>query len=252
MTINIDNAIQAVTAAEFNVFRKLAPAPKMFTALSFIALTVSFGRYDWAGAAVFAALPFLAARAGNVQLAPMFRRAAAALPFICCAGIANCFFDRARIAVIGEFALSGGIISLFVLLAKTAGTVGAALLLAATTPVNEIAAVLTRCRVPCVIVLQLQFFFRYLLITAQETRSAIYAYRLRRPGRRLIPVGDWSKIAGRLFLRSVERAEAVHRAMRCRLFHAGNPLPAAGSAPASEWRTAWILTALLAGVRYML
>lgn len=252
MTGNLDNAIQTVTAAEANSFRQLAPAPKIFTALSFIALTVSFSRYDWAGTAIFAVLPFLTARFGNVRLAPMLSRVLAALPFVCCAGIANCFFDRDQVTVIGEFTLPGGIISLFVLLAKASGTIGAALLLTATTPINETAAVLTRCRVPCIIVLQLQFFSRYLLITAQEARNAVCAYRLRRPNRRLIPAGDWGKIAGRLFLRAVQRAEAVHCAMRCRLFHAGNPLPAAGKAPIAEWRVAWVLIALLISLRCLL
>ena len=58
-------------------------------------------------------------------------------------------------------------------------------------------------------------------------------------------------ICGRLFLRSVERAEGVYRAMQCRLFHAGERLPPGEAGTPLEWGIGVLLFAVLCAVRVM-
>ena len=69
----------------------------------------------------------------------------------------------------------------------------------------------------------------------EEARHVRNAWFLRNPGRRSIPPREWGAVAGRLFLRTAERAGTVYRAMQCRLFHAGRPLPATEKGTPAEW-----------------
>lgn len=214
---------------------RVSPVPKVVFTLAFLMLTVSFGRYGWRGCLLFAAVPFLLAAAGRLPVRNIFMRTLAALPFVLCAGVANCFFDRAPVEFAAGFRLPGGILSLFVLILKTLATVGLAQVLAASTPLSGIAGALRSLHVPCILILQLQLLFRYLALMMEEARNVMNAYFLRNPSRRTVPLHDWGALVGRLFLRTVERAGAVYRAMQCRLFHAGRPLPAAAKGSPAEW-----------------
>ena len=203
--------------------------------LGFLILTVSFGRRAWCGCTLFAVVPYLLARAGGVSPVVLLRRASLALPFVLCAGAANLFFDREPVAVGAGLTLPGGVVSFWVLIAKTLAATGMVLLLAAVTSISGISGALVRLRVPCILILQIQLLCRYLLLTAEEARNLCNACLLRNPGCRIVPVRDWGTLCGRLFLRSVERANAVYRAMQCRLFHAGEPFPPGETGTAGEW-----------------
>ncbi|MEA4863269.1 MAG: energy-coupling factor transporter transmembrane component T [Victivallaceae bacterium] len=229
-----------------------APLPKVVFVLSYLVLIVSFGRYDWPGAMLFAPFPFLAAAVEGVRLRPLLLRTLAALPFVCCAGLANCFFDRAGLEILPRLSLPGGVVSLVVLTAKTVGSVGMVLLLTSTTAATELAGALTALRVPCLLVLQLQLMLRYLPLLIEEAGNSATAYFLRNPGRRTIQVRDWGKFAGRLFTRAFERSEAIYRSMQCRLFDARAPLAAARRAGAAQWAGAAVLIAIFGILRYML
>ncbi len=251
MTTGLEKAIPALQSgycAKRAALRRIAPVPKTTFCIAFLALAISFPRYDALGCVLFAFVPLLLALIGRVPLAPLGRRVLAALPFVLCAGIANCFFDHARIELLPGIFAPGGVVSLLVLILKTCATVGMVLLLTATTPFNEIAGALHRLHVPCLLILQLQLLFRYLALVMEEARNVSNAYFLRNPECRLVPLRDWGPLVGRLFLRSVERSNAVWRAMQCRLFHAGNPLP---STSGSSWAE-WLGTAASIGILFVL
>lgn len=214
---------------------------------------MSFSRYDLTGCAIFAALPFAAARLGGCGVRRMFKAAGAALPFVLCAGIANCFFDRAAIVFPLGITLSGGLVSLLVLVLKAMAAAGIALLLAGSTPMAEIADALRRLHLPCILILQLQMLFRYLDVTVDEARKMTEAYFLRAPGRKTIPVRDWGKLAGSLFLRSASRARRIYSAMQCRLFHAGKARNSTrANECAGDWAGVFFLTVILMLTRWYL
>ena len=214
---------------------RFSPLPKVCFVLGFLVLTVSFDRYDWSGSSLFAVIPFLLAWSGGVSAGGVLRRAVLALPFVLCAGVANLFFDRNPVAFAAGTTLPGGVLSCWVLAAKTLATTGMVLLLTATTSISGISGALVRLRVPCLLILQMQLFCRYLVLTAEEARNLVNGYLLRNPGCRIVPVRDWGMLCGRLFLRSVDRADAVDRAMQCRLFLAGEPLPPGEAGSAAQW-----------------
>lgn len=215
-------------------FCRIAPLPKVCFVLGFLLLTVSFGHYALAGTVLFALTPFLLAAAGRIPVGVLFCRALAALPFVLCAGIANLFFDRLPVSFYG-LTVPGGLLSLLVLTAKTLASVGMVLLLAATTSMQDIAGSLTRLHVPCLLILVLQLLYRYLFLLAEEAVNMRNAYFLRNPDCRVIPVREWGTLTGRLFIRSVERADSVYAAMQCRLFRAGAPLRSGRQGSWNEW-----------------
>ena len=227
------------------MFARVSPLPKVCFVLGFLILAVSYGRYDWFGCTVFAGVPFLLALFGRVSPLRLLSRTALALPFVLCAAAANLFFDREPVAVVFVGTLPGGVLSFWVLAAKTLATTGMVLLLAATTSISAISGALARLRVPCILILQIQFLCRYLVLTAEEARKLANGYFLRNPGCRIIPVRDWGMLCGRLFLRSVERADAVYRAMQCRLFHAGKPLEPGEAGSFAEWSICVLLFGVL-------
>lgn len=233
-------------------WRCFSPLPKVCFSIGFLFLTVSFNRYDWMGCVIFSFVPFILAKFGALSVRRLLRRTLVALPFVLCAGIANLFFDRSRVMIYGDFSLSGGMVSLVVLTAKTLATVGMALTMGAVTPMREISGALARLHVPCLFILQIQLLFRYLFLLMEEAQHVTDAYFLRNPACRIVPVRDWGALVGRLFLRSAERATEVYRAMQCRLFRADAPLPPAANGMITEWIGVVLVFAGLSFLRIIL
>lgn len=254
MIRSLDNALQPLynAASEESPLRRVASLPKVIFLIVFLILTISFGRYDWIGSALFALVPLVLARAGGMSPLRLLSRMSAAWPFVLCAGIANCFFDRAPVEILSGTTAPGGFISLVVLIGKTTAAIGMTLLLAATTPMDEITKALATLRVPRILILQLQFTFRYLGVLVDEARNAVNAYRLRNPRCRRIPFRDWGILVGRLFLRTLQRADAIHAAMQCRLFRLDSPLPPGKRTRPSEWLGTLLAVTVLIIARYLL
>ena len=253
MTGLLSSVLPGLTApVRRGVFARISPLLKVCFVAGFLVLTVSFGRYNWFGCTVFAGVPFLLASTGGVAVGRLLCRAALALPFVLCAAAANLFFDREPVMIAAGLSLPGGVVSFWVFAAKTLATTGMVLLLAATTSISGISGALARLRVPCILILQIQLLCRYLVLTAEEAKNLANGYFLRNPGCRVIPVREWGMLCGRLFLRSVERADAVYRAMQCRLFHAGEALPVGERGSLWEWSAAFFLFGILCILRAVL
>ena len=93
------------------------------------------------------------------------------------------------------------------------------LLLVNTTPFDRLLASLARLRVPGVLVGTLSFMYRYQFVLIDELTRMSRARQARRfRPRRWLENLDLSRLVGVLLLRSFERAERVHRAMRARGF----------------------------------
>ncbi len=208
-----------ISVSGSNALAAVSPDARVIFALFFIILIVSFGRYDLTGTGVFALLAFLLAQCclGGRMTGKIFLRVLAAMPFVVCAGLANCFFDRS-VHSLGGWELNGGTVALIVMMLKTAGAAGMALILAFSTPFDEISGVLCRWHVPPVLVLQLELMFRYISVLSGEGAAMVKAYFLRSNGLRRIRLADFGTLAGGLFLKSHERSKNVYAAMQCRLF----------------------------------
>lgn len=251
MSISPDSFFSSIPAPAESFLRRRAPLPKVCFTILFLVLTVSFSKYALAGTVLFAAVPFLLAAAAKLPVTVLLFRIIPALPFIFCTGIANLFFDHTPVHVF-SFELSGGTVSLLVLIAKTLASVGMVLLLSSTTAFRDLAGALRCLHVPCLLILVLQQLFRYLALLAREAGNMRNACFMRNPECRIIPLREWGNLAGRLFIKSTVHADAVYAAMQCRLFHAGKPLPARGKGSPLEWCIVILLSVLLCFLRRIL
>ncbi len=88
-----------------------------------------------------------------------------------------------------------------------------------TTPFNHLLQAMRALKVPQVVVAVLAFLFRYLDIMADESMRMRRARLARSAGRRVRwPARSTGGMVGRLFLRALDRAERVYRAMLARGF----------------------------------
>jgi len=114
--------------------------------------------------------------------------------------------------------LSGLSPNLFPLLSKILLSVLAAALFSATTPWPSMAAAFSAFRVPDLFVLTLDMTVKYISLLGGLALNMLYALKLRSVGRDRAKMSSLAGIAGTLFLKSRDAAEAQYQAMECRGF----------------------------------
>jgi len=233
--------IESVAAQE-TFLHKLSPSIKIAATFCFILTVVSFSPYELSGLMIFFAYPILISAFAKIPFSMILKRSAFALPFVIFAGGANLIFDKTQISTPLGFEISGGFISFAVLIIKTFLCVSTALILASTTSINEIATGLRRFKIPCVLILQFLLTCRYIEVLIEEAQSILTAYKLRAPKCKFVKFSDWSKLAGQLFLRSLDRAERIYSAMCCRGFCAKRAL---GNLPKENFLDFFLLVCFL-------
>lgn len=221
-------------AGGVSLLHRCSAAAKIVFTFVYIAAVVSFPVYGRPGLLFFFLYPAAAVWAAGLPGRLLFRRTAAALPFVCFAGAANLFLDEAPVEIMGNLSVPGGALSFAVLLAKAFLSVSAVLILAATTPPDVLAGGLRRLHVPCLLILQLLLTWRYLGVLTGEAGTIAAACRMRAPHSRGIRWNDWPALTGALLLRSLDRAERIYRAMQCRLFDPRTVSSAAAKTPLRE------------------
>jgi cobalt/nickel transport system permease protein len=164
------------------------------------------------------------------------RRLAVETPFIVFALLLPFVATGPRIDVLGLELSESGVLGAWNVLAK--GTLGviAAILLSATTAPRDLLAGLERLRLPATLVAILSFMVRYLSVVSDD----LHRMRIARESRGYTGgrVGHLKAVAGgvgALFVRSFERGERVHLAMRSRGYTGRMPLLSVRGASGVQW-----------------
>ncbi len=163
---------------------------------------------------LYAVLIVAAAALARLPIAALARRAALVLPFSATfAAITWWSGDPARALALAEKSLLCGF---------------AALLLIATTPVNDLLRALEWLAVPRPLILVIQFLYRYLFVISEQAQHMRLAAQCRRGTgvRRSRSAARFSAAGGALgvlFARSWERADGIYRAMLARGFNGHFP-----------------------------
>ncbi|HTN53062.1 MAG TPA: cobalt ECF transporter T component CbiQ [Anaeromyxobacter sp.] len=203
---------------------RLDPRVKLVATLAFVAVVASFGRLELARLAPLALYPLALAALGDVPWRPLLLRLALAAPFALGVAAFEPFLDRAPAVTLGTLAISGGLVAFATILAKFALTLGAGLLLVATTGFDEVCVALRRLALPRAVVAQLMLTYRYLFVLAEEAARLVRARALRAPEGRRLSLSGAGTLLGQLLLRALARAERIHVAMRCRGFDGRLPV----------------------------
>jgi cobalt/nickel transport system permease protein len=196
----------------------LDPRAKILATLGFILTVVSFDRYAIAALLPFALFPVVIAVLGEVPLRAIWTKILAAAPFAIMVGIFNPLMDYKIVLELFGISVSGGWISFASILIRFALTVGAALVLVATTGFHQICVGLARLGVPQVFTTQLLFMHRYALVLASEAGRMNLARELRGGGKSL-PLAVYGPLLGHLLLRAIDRSQRVYQAMVARGFN---------------------------------
>jgi len=197
---------------------RVDPRAKLVATAAFLATVASFDRYQVSALLPLALYPVALLALGDVPAGPILWRLALASPLAVLVGIANPLLDRAPAGRVGPFLVTAGFLSFASILVRFALSVSAALLLVATTGFNSVCAGLGWFRVPQVLVAQLLFLYRYLFVLSGEVARALRAHALRSPSRPAPSLRVAGSLLGQGLLRTVDRAQRIHSAMRCRGF----------------------------------
>ncbi len=194
------------------------PLVKLVLTILYIAVTVSFGKYDLIGLLGMGIYLLLMFNLAELSFRDCIWRLRVILPVVCIVGIANPFFDRVPIPIAGNFYITTGVLSMFTLMLKGIFSVLASYILIATTSIEKICYALRRVHVPAVLVTQILLTYRYITVLLGEANRITQAYALRAPKQKGVHFKVWGSLAGQLLLRSIDRANDVYESMTLRGF----------------------------------
>jgi cobalt/nickel transport system permease protein len=196
---------------------RIDPRSKILVTIFFIFVTVSFSKYELSGMLPLIIYPVINMSLGRIPLKSIGLKILAVSPFAVAIGIANPFIDRQIVMNIGNFGISGGLVSFFSIILKFVLTVGTALTLVAITGFETMCAGLIRFKIPKVFAVQLLLMYRYVFVLFDEALRMLRAHSMR-SFRSYPDIRILGSFIGQLLLRSLNRAERIHNAMISRGF----------------------------------
>ena len=200
------------------LIHRVHPSAKALVAAAFILTATSFDKYEIAGLFPLFFYPVMLIALAELPYKTLLKRLLLMSPFALFIGLANPIFDRTPQWAFGPLFVTGGWLSLASILLKFALTTLAALLLIATTTLSDLGAALHRLGLPRPLVVQLLFLYRYLSVLLTEAGRMTQACELRAAPGSGLPYRTWGSLLGQLLLRTIDRAERIYAAMRCRGF----------------------------------
>ena len=206
-------------AAQDSAVHRMPPLSKLFLTVLYIAVTVSFNKYDFTGLLVMLLFPVVAYQISEIPISTCFYKLRIVMPLVCAVGLFNPFFDRAIIVQIGSVGISGGVVSMLTLMMKGVFCLMASFLLIATTSIEEVCFALRRLHFPKLLTSLMLLTFRYISVLLEEVAIMTEAYELRAPGQHGLHISAWGSFLGQLILRSMDRAEMLNESMELRGFH---------------------------------
>ncbi|WP_055668980.1 cobalt ECF transporter T component CbiQ [Desnuesiella massiliensis] len=195
------------------------PLSKLLATMVYIIAIISFDKYEIERLLPFIFYPMIIFIIGEIPLKVILDRMLIASFFVIGIGIFNPILDKTIALVIFNVPISSGWISFISLILKSMLTIASALLLLATTGMENIALSLRMLKVPKIFVLQLLITYRYILVLMEEVATIYNAYTLRAPGQKGINFKVWGSLAGQLLIRTFDRAQRVYQAMILRGFN---------------------------------
>ncbi len=201
---------------------RLHPAAKLAVTAVYLLILASTGRYEIVSLFPFLLYPVLVTVMADLPAALLIKRLLLVEPLILGIGLLNPLFDRQAV-LIGFWTISRGWLVFASLTLKGTLTIYAALLLAATTRLDDLALALRALRIPRLLVVQVVMIWRYLEVLGMEVAKTQRAYQLRAPKHHGIRPSAWGSLLGQIILRTYDRAGRIDQAMRLRGFQGDFP-----------------------------
>lgn len=191
------------------------PLVKLSLTIGYIALVVSFNKYDLMGLLGMAIYPIAMFILAELSIKDTFNRLKLVLPLVCFVGLFNPIFDKTLVVFYG-ITMRAGFISMVTLMLKGVFSVLASYILIATTSIEKICYAMRLVHVPKIMVTQIMLTYRYIVLFLNEVDRITSAYALRAPNQKGIHFKVWGSLTGQLLLRSTDRATIVYESMTLR------------------------------------
>jgi len=214
-----DDAMYMDELAQKNTpIHRLDPRAKIIVSVAFIFTVLSFDRYEISALISFFAFPVFLLVSGELPVGYLIKKIVIISPVVVLIAIFNPLFDRETIFVISGSGISAGWISFLSIMIRFSLTAGSILILLASTGFYEVCMALERMGIPSLFVMQLLFLYRYIFVLLDEGARMVRAHALRSFSDKRMSIKIFGSILGNLLLRTVDRAERIHRAMLSRGF----------------------------------
>lgn len=205
-------------AQQHTLIHRLDPRAKLLASIAFLVAVVSYPKYEISALLPFFLYPVVLVTVGQLPMGFIVRKIVAVAPFAILIGMFNPFLDREILLRLGPLAVSGGWVSFASIMIRFTLTIGTAFLLIATTSFHGLCLGLHRLGLPKVFTVQLLFLYRYIFVLGGEAMRLVRARALRSFGKRGFGMKVFASVVGHMLLRTLDRAQRVHRAMLSRGF----------------------------------
>lgn len=202
-------------AARDQWMNRIHPLVKFLVTIGYIAVVVSFPKYDVMGLAGMVVYPIAGFLLSELSFLDSIKRLRLVLPLICFLGILNPFFDK-NVVLLAGIQVNAGILSMITLIMKGLFSVLASYLLIATTSIDKLCYAFRLLHLPKPMVTQFMLTYRYITVLLEEVNRMTQAYSLRAPKQKGVHFRVWGSLTGQLLLRSMDRAGDVYESMQLR------------------------------------
>ena len=205
-------------SCQHSPIHELDPRAKVISTAFYIVSVVSFDKYEITGLIPFFLYPIVLIAIGDLPLVYLLKKILLAAPFAVFIGMFNPLIDHAILMNLGPVGISGGWISFASIMLRFVLTVSAVLALIASTGFASICMSLEKMGASNSLAVQLLFLYRYIFVLTDEASRMVRARALRAFDGRGMGFTVFTSMVGQLLLRALDRAQRIHRAMRCRGF----------------------------------
>lgn len=206
----------------------------LIVTLFYLIALLSMPLKNLSGLIWFGVYPILGAALLGQSFNRIFLKSTVVLPFVLMIGIFNPVFDQTEMTKIGPWELSHGWITFISITLRGLFALQALLLLTESCGFIGMCRAMRQLYVPAFLTTQLEMVYRYSGTIMEELRQMKRARQARGYGHKAFGLRLWGAMIGQLFIRSIDRAERVNKAMICRGFT--GTIPDYVSVPA-KWKS---------------
>lgn len=238
----LENAIFSLHKLSQPAYAKFSAVAWLITVIAYIVAVLSVPLFQPQRLVWFAIFPVVMAEMSGIGFGRVFVKSLWILPFVALIAIFNPFFDSRTAFIISGIEISQGWVSCFSIILRGLLSVQALIIMIQCVGFYNFCRALHRLACPKILVTQIQFTYRYMIVIAEEALNMDRARKARGFGKKNYPLKMWGKLAGQLLIRSYERATRIHKAMLSRGFIGTIQPPSTPTIPKKTTITPTIIT----------
>ena len=193
---------------KYTMIHKIDSSIKIIVTIIYVIKVLSIKQFIISDITSIVLYPLILFKFGKVPVKFILKKVLFILPLILGLSVINLIID---------FSYSEIYFSVLLIFKCTFALVGA-LLLIATTGINNLAFGLKKLKIPNILIMQILMLHRYIILMMEECYRVKSAYELRTLREKPMTMKDYGQIIGQMLLKTIDRSEKVYEAMKLRGF----------------------------------